>query len=64
MTNEQTAIIAQMPESEWTPLGFGPPMDTTRELEAMGLIEIDAREENNSVYWRARLTQRGQRARK
>lgn len=62
MTNEEAAAIREMPREGYTALGFGAPCDLTKQLSALGLIEIEVLSIEGKDYWHASLTSRGKNA--
>jgi hypothetical protein len=59
MNNEEAAAMREMPREGFTALGFGAPMPLTKQLVALGYIEIEFLSLEGRDYWRASLTARG-----
>jgi len=62
MTNEEATAIREMPREGFAALSYGAPMDLTKQLVALGLIEIEFLTIDGKDYWRASLTARGKNA--
>lgn len=59
MTREEQDVMELLPLNGPTSPGFGPPSEMTKQLMAMGYIDIETMDDG---MWRARITPRGKKA--